>query len=147
MKIRQAKKILNMMAKGTDTRYFDSKYTFKKESRFIPRLKNLYQKATIRWNKVNMPSANVSLFRSILRTSKECSRCKHFNGMLAGRCTNASIISCEPANTVLLRVVIITKVLFTSRTKKMPKPLLIIRISEAFLMQSIRTKAYEGNVF
>ena len=27
MKIRQAKKILNMMAKGTDTRYFDSKYT------------------------------------------------------------------------------------------------------------------------
>ncbi len=72
---------------GTDTRYFDSKYTFKKESRFIPRLKNLYQKATIRWNKVNMPSANVSLFRSILRTSKECSRCKHFNGMLAGRCT------------------------------------------------------------
>ena len=87
MKIRQAKKILNMMAKGTDTRYFDSKYTFKKESRFIPRLKNLYQKATIRWNKVNMPSANVSLFRSILRTSKECGRCKHFNGMFAGRCT------------------------------------------------------------
>ena len=73
MKIRQAKKILNMMAKGTDTRYFD--------------LKNLYQKATIRWNKVNMPSANVSLFRSILRTSKECGRCKHFNGMFAGRCT------------------------------------------------------------
>ena len=73
MKIRQAKKILNMMAKGTDTRYFDSKYTFKKESRFIPRLKNLYQKATIRWNKVNMPSANVSLFRSILRTSKDIS--------------------------------------------------------------------------
>lgn len=66
---------------------YDSKYTFKKESRFIPRLKNLYQKATIRWNKVNMSSANVSLFRSILRTSKECSRCKHFNGMLAGRCT------------------------------------------------------------
>lgn len=58
-----------------------------------------------------------------------------------------SIISCEPANMVLLLVVIITKVLFTSRTKKMPKPLLIIRISEAFLMQSIRTKAYEGNVF
>ena len=27
MKIRQAKKILNMMARGTDTRYFDSKYT------------------------------------------------------------------------------------------------------------------------
>ena len=51
-----------------------------------------------------------------------------------------------PANTVLLLVVFITKVLFTSRTKKMPKPLLIIRISEAFLMQSIRTKAYEGNV-
>lgn len=51
MKIRQAKKILNMMERGTDTRYFDSKYTFKKESRFIPRLKNLYQKATIRWNK------------------------------------------------------------------------------------------------
>lgn len=72
MKIRQAKKILNMMERGTDTRYFDSKYTFKKESRFIPRLKNLYQKATIRWNKVNMPSANVSLFRSILRISKEC---------------------------------------------------------------------------
>lgn len=49
MKIRQAKKILNMMERGTDTRYFDSKYTFKKESRFIPRLKNLYQKATIRF--------------------------------------------------------------------------------------------------
>ena len=86
MKIRQAKKILNMMARGTDTRYFDSKYKFKKESRFIPRLKNLYQKATIRWNKVNLPSANVSLFRSILRTSKECSRCKHFNGMFSGKC-------------------------------------------------------------
>lgn len=88
MKIRQAKKILNMMERGTDTRYFDSKYTFKKESRFIPRLKNLYQKATIRWNKVNMPSANVSLFRSILRTSKECSRCKHYKGNeFIGRCT------------------------------------------------------------
>lgn len=72
MKIRQAKKIMNMMERGTDTRYFDSKYTFKKESRFIPRLKSLYQKATIRWNKANMPSANVSLFRSILRISKEC---------------------------------------------------------------------------
>lgn len=48
MKIRQAKKIMNMMERGTDTRYFDSKYTFKEESRFIPRLKNLYQKATIR---------------------------------------------------------------------------------------------------
>lgn len=86
MKIRQAKKILNMMERGTDTRYFDSKYKFKKESRFIPRLNNLYQKATIRWNKVNLPSANVSLFRSILRTSKECSRCKHFNGMFSGKC-------------------------------------------------------------
>lgn len=31
MKIRQAKKILNMMAKGTDTRYFDSKYTFSRK--------------------------------------------------------------------------------------------------------------------
>lgn len=87
MKIRQANKILNMMDRGTDTRYFDSKYKFKKESRFIPRLKNLYQKATIRWNKVNMPSANVSLFRSILRTSKECGRCKHFNGTFSGKCT------------------------------------------------------------
>jgi hypothetical protein len=57
-----------------------------------------------------------------------------------------SIISCEPVNMVLLLVVVITRELFTSRTKKMPKPLLIIRISEAFLMQSIRTKAYEGNV-
>lgn len=59
---------------------------------------------------------------------------------------NVSIISCEPANMVLLLVVIITKELFTSRTKKMPKPLLIIRISGALLMQSIRTKAYEGNI-
>ena len=67
-------------------------------------------------------------------------------GNRIGILKNASIISCEPANTVLLLVVFITKVLFTSRTKKMPKPLLIIRISEAFLMQSIRTKAYEGNV-
>lgn len=41
---------------------------------------------------------------------------------------------------------VITRELFTSRTKKMHKPLLIIRISEAFLMQFIRTKAYEGNV-
>lgn len=87
MKIRQAKKILNMMERGTDTRYFESKYTFKEESRFIPRLKNLYQKATIRWNKVNMPSANVSLFRSILRISKEYGRCKYFNGIFAGKCT------------------------------------------------------------
>ena len=87
MKIRSAKKILNIMKRGTDERYFDSKYTFKKESRFIPRLKNLYQKATIRWNKVNMPSANVSLFRAILRNSKECSRCKHYKGNeFVGRC-------------------------------------------------------------
>ena len=87
MKIRQAKKILNMMDRGTDTRYFDSKYKFKEESRFIPRLNNLYQKATIRWNKVNLPSANVSLFRSIFRTSKECSRCKHYKGNeFVGRC-------------------------------------------------------------
>lgn len=87
MKIRQAKKIMNMMERGTDTRYFESKYTFKGESRFIPRLKNLYQKATIRWNKANMPSANVSLFRSILRISKESGRCKYFNGIFEGRCT------------------------------------------------------------
>lgn len=86
MKIRQARKILNMMERGTDTRYFESKYTFKKESRFIPRLKNLYQKATIRWNKANMPSANVSIFRAILRNSKECSRCKRFKGKYVGRC-------------------------------------------------------------
>ena len=87
MKIRQAKKIMNMMERGTDTRYFDSKYSFKKDSRFIPRLKSLYQKATIRWNKANMPSANVSLFRSILRISKECGRFKYFNGIFAGECT------------------------------------------------------------
>lgn len=88
MKIRQARKILNMMERGTDTRYFESKYTFKKESRFIPRLKNLYQKATIRWNKANMPSANVSLFYSILRISKECGRCKYYKGNeFIGRCT------------------------------------------------------------
>lgn len=87
MKIRSAKKILKIMRRSTDARYFDSEYSIKEDSRFLPRLKYLYKKATIRWNKVNMPSANVSLFRSILRTSKECGRCKHFNGMFAGRCT------------------------------------------------------------
>lgn len=31
MKIRQAKKILNMMERGTDTRYFDSEYSVKED--------------------------------------------------------------------------------------------------------------------
>lgn len=87
MKIRQAKKILNMMARGTDTRYFDSEYSVKEDSRFFPRLKYFYKKAIIRWNKTNCPSANVSIFHAILRNSKECGRCKYFNGMFAGRCT------------------------------------------------------------
>lgn len=87
MKIRLAKKILKIMIKSTDSRYFDSEYSVKEDSRFFHRLKYLYKKATIRWNKTNYPSANVSLFRSILRTSKECGRCKHFNGMFSGKCT------------------------------------------------------------
>lgn len=87
MKIRSAKKILKIMRRSTDARYFDSEYSIKEDSRFLPRLKYLYKKATIRWNKANWPGANESLFRSILRTSKECGRCKHFNGMFAGRCT------------------------------------------------------------
>lgn len=88
MKIRQAKKILNMMAIGTDSRYFDSEYSVKEDSRFLPRLKYLYKKATIRWNKTNCPSANVSIFHAILRNSKECGRCKHYKGNeFIGRCT------------------------------------------------------------
>lgn len=87
MKIRSAKKILKIMGRSTDARYFDSEYSIKEDSRFLPRLKYLYKKATIRWNKANWPGANESLFRAILRNSKECGRCKHFNGMLAGRCT------------------------------------------------------------
>ena len=52
MKIRSAKKILNIMKRGTDA-----------------------------------PSANVSVFRAILRNSKECSRCKHYEGNeFVGRC-------------------------------------------------------------
>lgn len=86
MKIRLAKKILKIMRRSTDSRYFDSDYSVKEESRFFPRLKYLYKKATIRWNKTNCPSANVSIFRAILRNSKECSRCKRFKGKYVGRC-------------------------------------------------------------
>ena len=87
MKIRQAKKILDTWKRGTDSRYFDPDGGIKDDSRFIPRLKYLYNKATVRWNKTNFPSANASLFRAILRHSKECSRCKYFKGNYAGRCT------------------------------------------------------------
>ena len=87
MKIRSAKKILNIMKRGTDERYFDSDYSVKEDSRYFPRLKYLYKKAVVRWNKANAPSANVSLFRAILRNSKECSRCKHYKGNeFVGRC-------------------------------------------------------------
>lgn len=87
MKIRSAKKILNIMKRGTDERYFDSENGIKKDSRFLPRFEYLYKKAVVRWNKANAPSANVSLFRAILRNSKECSRCKHYKGNeFVGRC-------------------------------------------------------------
>lgn len=88
MKIRSAKKILKIMRRSTDARYFDSEYSIKEDSRFLPRLKYLYRKATIRWNKANCPDANESLFRAILRNSKECGRCKHYKGNeFIGRCT------------------------------------------------------------
>ena len=87
MKIRSAKKILNIMKRGTDERYFDSDYSVKEDSRYFPRLKYLYKKAVVRWNKANVPSDNVDLFRAILRNSKECSRCKHYKGNeFVGRC-------------------------------------------------------------
>lgn len=87
MKIRSAKKILKIMRRSTDARYFDSEYSIKEDSRFLPRLKYLYKKATIRWNKANWPGANESLFRVILRNSKECGRCKHYKGNeFIGRC-------------------------------------------------------------
>ena len=91
MKIRSAKKILNIMKRGTDARYFDSDYSVKEDSRYFPILKYLYKKATIRWNKANAPSANVSLFRAILRNSKECSRCEHFKGEYVGRCVRLHV--------------------------------------------------------
>lgn len=91
MKIRSAKKILNIMKRGTDARYFDSDYSVKDDSRYFSRLKYLYKKATIRWNKANAPSANVSLFRAILRNSKECSRCEHFKGEYVGRCVRLHV--------------------------------------------------------
>ena len=88
MKIRSAKKILNIMKRGTDERYFDSEDGIKEDSRFLPRFVYLYKKAVVRWNKANSTSANISLFRAILRNSKECSRCKHYKGNeFIGRCT------------------------------------------------------------
>lgn len=57
MKIRSAKKILNIMKRGTDERYFDSEDGIKEDSRFLPRFGYLYKKAVVRWNKANAPSA------------------------------------------------------------------------------------------
>lgn len=88
MKIRLAKKILKIMRKSADSRYFNSECEIEEDSRYFPRFKYLYKKATIRWNKANWPSANESLFRAILRNSKECSHCKHYKGNeFIGRCT------------------------------------------------------------
>ena len=88
MRIRLAKKILKIMAQQTDSRYFDSEYSIKDDSRLFHRFKYLYVKATIRWNKANDPRFNVSIFRSILRNSKSCGRCKHYEGNeFIGRCT------------------------------------------------------------
>lgn len=87
MKIRQAKKILKIMQRSTDARYFDSECSVKEDSRFFHRFKYLHKKAITRLNKSYDPSANVSLFYAILRNSKECSRCKRFKGKYVGRCT------------------------------------------------------------
>lgn len=87
MKIRLAKKILKTIAQQTDSRYFYSDGEIKDNSRFFPRFKYLYIKATIRFNKANEPRFNVSIFRAILRTSKSCGRCKHYEGNeFVGRC-------------------------------------------------------------
>ena len=48
MKIRSAKKILNIMKRGTDERYFDSEDGIKEDSRFLPRFVYLYKKAVVR---------------------------------------------------------------------------------------------------
>lgn len=45
MKIRSAKKILNIMKRGTDERYFDSEDGIKEDSRFLPRFGFLYKKS------------------------------------------------------------------------------------------------------
>ena len=87
MRIRLAKKILKIMAQQTDSRYFDSEYSIKDDSKLFHRFKYLYVKATIRWNKANDPRFNVSIFRAILRNSKSCGRCKHYEGNeFIGRC-------------------------------------------------------------
>lgn len=36
------------MRRSTDSRYFDSEHSVKEDSRFFPRLKYFYKKATIR---------------------------------------------------------------------------------------------------
>lgn len=76
MKIRLAKKILNIMKRGTDARYFDSEDGIKEDSRFLPRFGYLYKKAVVRWNKAY----------------EECSRCKHYEGNeFVGRCVKLHV--------------------------------------------------------
>lgn len=92
MKIRLAKKILKIMGRRTDLRYFNSESEIEEDSRYFPRFKYLYVKATIRFNKANEPRFNVSIFRAILRNSKSCDRCKHYEGNeFVGRCVKLHV--------------------------------------------------------
>lgn len=89
MKIRTARKILKIWDCQTDKRFYESDDI--KDGKKFRHFANLYRKANVRWNKTNDPQANVSIFKAIIRNTKSCEHCAHYEafqayGRMVGRC-------------------------------------------------------------